>query len=98
MSEQSPDTEVKEKTFQVMDPKLHTLTPRHSTLYQRYQKARIVVDFGAAACFTTGSLLFFFPSTLPIAARLFLVGSLLFAVKPTIDLIRAFHLRRISRI
>jgi hypothetical protein len=77
----------------LLDPSLHDLSPRHLEIFWRYQVVRTGVDFGAALCFVVGSVLFFSESTTTIATWLFLVGSILFAVKPTIDLIRSIHLR-----
>ena len=79
-----------------LSPILHTLTPLHAKISHRYQAVRILIDFGAAFCFVAGSALFLNSNTGIIAGRLFLIGSFLFAVKPTIDLVRAFHLKRIT--
>ncbi len=79
----------------LLDPDLHDLSPRHLEVYWRYQVVRTGVDFGAALCFVVGSVLFFWERTTFAATWLFLVGSLLFAVKPTIDMVRAAHLRRL---
>ncbi len=79
----------------LLDPTLHDLTPRHLEIYWRYQVVRTGVDFGAASCFVLGSLFFFFKSTQTAALVLFLVGSVLFAIKPTIDFVRSIHLRRL---
>jgi uncharacterized membrane protein YgdD (TMEM256/DUF423 family) len=79
----------------LLDPRLTDLTPKHLEVYWRYQVVRTLVDFGAAACFVVGSAFFFFVSTARAADWLFLVGSILFAVKPTIDVVRAAHLRRL---
>jgi hypothetical protein len=46
-------------------------------------------------CFVIGSAFFFSASMTRPADWLFLIGSLLFAVKPTIDMIRSLHLRRL---
>ena len=89
---------LKKAQMAALDPNLDTLTPRHSEIYRRYQLVRTVISFGAAACFVVGSVLFLSPSTTGTAARLFLIGSLMFAVKPTIDMIRTFHLRRLPRL
>ena len=74
---------------------LADLSPARLAVYARYQVVRTLVDFGAAACFVVGSLFFFSESTAIEADWLFLVGSVLFALKPTIDLVRAAHLRRL---
>ena len=79
----------------LLDPVLNDLSPRHLQIYWRYQVVRTGVDFGAALCFVVGSILFFFESTTVAATWFFLVGSILFAVKPTIDLVRSVHLRRL---
>lgn len=79
----------------LLDPALHDLGPRHLEIFWRYQVVRTGVDFGAAVCFVVGSIFFFSESTTLAADWLFLVGSILFAVKPTIDLVRSVHLRRL---
>jgi hypothetical protein len=79
----------------LLDPLLNDLSPRHLEIYWRYQVVRTAVDFGAAICFVIGSAFFFFASLTTEADWLFLVGSLLFAVKPTIDMVRSGHLRRL---
>lgn len=79
----------------LLDPTLHDLSPRHLEVYWRYQVVRTAVDFGAALCFVVGSVLFFWERTTLAATWFFLIGSILFAVKPTIDVVRAAHLRRL---
>jgi hypothetical protein len=81
--------------MRLLDPVLHDLTPHHLAVYWRYQVVRTLVDFGAAMCFTVGSAFFFFTATDTAALWLFLVGSILFALKPTIDVVRSAHLRRL---
>lgn len=82
----------------MLDPALHDLTPRHIVVFWRYQVVRTAVDFGAACCFVVGSACFFSVSTETLALWLFLVGSVLFAVKPSIDLVRSLHLRRLPHL
>ncbi|MDO9408297.1 YrhK family protein [Patulibacter sp.] len=81
--------------MKLLHPSLADLTPRHVELFWRYQVVRTGVDFSAAMCFLVGSAFFFFASLSRPADWLFLVGSILFAVKPTIDLVRSAHLRRL---
>jgi hypothetical protein len=81
--------------MRLLDPALRDLSPRHIEIYWRYQIVRTGVDFGAALCFVIGSAFFFFASMTKPADWLFLTGSILFAVKPTIDMIRSLHLRRL---
>jgi hypothetical protein len=81
--------------MRLLDPHLADLTPAHIALFWRYQIVRTLVDFGAAVCFVVGSAFFFFPSRATPADWLFLVGSVLFALKPTIDVVRSAHLTRL---
>ncbi|HET9104914.1 MAG TPA: YrhK family protein [Solirubrobacteraceae bacterium] len=81
--------------MRLLDPLLADLTPRHVEVFWRYQVVRTGVDFGAALCFVLGSVFFFYPSMSTPADWLFLTGSILFAVKPTIDMVRSVHLRRL---
>ena len=81
--------------MRLLDPHLADLTPAHVALFWRYQVVRTLVDFGAATCFVIGSVCFFFASTATVADWLFLVGSVLFALKPTIDVARSAHLKRL---
>ncbi len=62
-------------------------------MYWKYQVIRTLVDFGAAVCFVIGSAFFFFARLSTEADWLFLIGSILFALKPTIDVVRSAHLR-----
>lgn len=81
--------------MRLLDPTLADLTPAHIAVFWRYQVVRTAVDFGAAVCFVMGSAFFFYPSTVRAADWLFLIGSILFAVKPTIDVVRSAHLKRL---
>jgi hypothetical protein len=81
--------------MKLFDPVLNDLTPRHMEIFWRYQVVRTGVDFGAAICFVVGSVFFFFASMTTPADCLFLLGSILFAVKPTIDMVRSLHLSRL---
>ena len=81
--------------MKLLNPVLNDLTPRHLEIYWRYQVVRTAVDFGAAICFVVGSVFFFFSSLTTPADWLFLIGSILFAIKPTIDMVRSVHLRRL---
>lgn len=56
--------------------------------YALFEIAYTLVDFGAAVCFTIGSVLFFWKAYEPTAIWLFTIGSLLFLAKPTIRLVR----------
>jgi len=56
-----------------------------------YALAHLVADFLAGLTFTVGSVLFFWPSTETPGVWLFLIGSLLFAAKPTVRLVHSIH-------
>jgi hypothetical protein len=81
--------------MRILDPILNNLTPRHHEIFWHYQVVRTGVDFSAATCFVAGSVCFFYPSLSVTADWLFLIGSILFAVKPTIDVVRSAHLSRL---
>jgi len=83
------------KHMKLLDPRLSDLTPAHIAIAWRYQVVRTLVDFGAAVCFIIESAFFFFARTTTAADWLFLVGSILFAFKPTIDVVRSMHLNRL---
>lgn len=67
-------------------------TEESRRLYARFEIAYTIVDFMAAVCFVIGSVLFFFESQQIPATWFFLIGSLLFAAKPTLRLIREIKL------
>lgn len=90
-----PTNSVVARGVKLLDPLLSDLTPHHLAVYWQYQVVRTIVDFGAAACFVVGSAFFFFASLALEADWLFLVGSVLFALKPTIDVVRSMHLNRL---
>lgn len=68
---------------------------RHRQVYARYELVRTVVDFLAALCFVVGSVFYFSADTTLLGTWLFLVGSILFAVKPTVKLARELALVRL---
>ena len=61
-------------------------------LYAAYELAYTAVDFGAAACFVVGSVMFFFEAWQTPGTWLFLIGSVLFAAKPSLRLARELHM------
>ena len=64
------------------------------SIQNAYQASFILVDFGAALLFVIGSILFFDPQWTYPGTWCFLVGSVFFAVKPTLRLARFLHLRK----
>ncbi|QFS83888.1 hypothetical protein FIU97_14155 [Roseivivax sp. THAF40] len=69
---------------------------RTRALYALYEIAHTVVDFAAAMLFLVGSILFFWAEYETQAIWCFVWGSVFFAVKPTLRLIREIHLLRIG--
>lgn len=67
-------------------------TREQRELYGNYEKVYTLVDACAALCFVTGSTLFFFEATKPVAQWLYLLGSILFLTRPGVTLLREFHL------
>ncbi len=71
---------------------------RHRRIWAAYEIAFTVVDFGAAISFVIGSVLFFWHSTQTAGTWLFLIGSILFAAKPSIRLARELKLAALGDI
>jgi uncharacterized membrane protein YgdD (TMEM256/DUF423 family) len=67
----------------------------HEEIVRRYEIGRTVVEFLAAATFIVGSIFFFYESLLYAGTWLFLIGSILFAVRPSIRLLLELHLARL---
>lgn len=67
-------------------------------VYAAYELAHTLADFGAAFCFIIGSVFFFYESLMRAGTWLFLIGSILFAAKPTLRLAREIKLLRMGRI
>ncbi len=65
---------------------------RSRKFYAATEIAYTAVDFGAAMAFLVGSILFFWPEYENFAIWLFVIGSFLFAMKPTIRLFREIRL------
>lgn len=80
----------------LFDPRRDGASDRHLHVSNTYQAVRTLNSFLAALAFVVGSALFFWESTQTTATVFFLVGSILFAVSPTLDVARQLHLRRLS--
>ena len=66
-------------------------SPEHARTYALFEIAYTTVDFAAALCFVVGSVMFFSEAWVYPGTWLFLVGSVFFALKPTIRLVREFR-------
>lgn len=78
------------------DPDNRTRSPDHRRIYALYEFAFTFVDFAAAILFLVGSVMFFYSSLEHPALWCFVVGSVCFALKPTIRVVREFHLLAIG--
>lgn len=67
----------------------------HEEIVRRYEIARTVVEFLAAVTFIIGSVFFFYESLIYAGTWFFLIGSVLFAVRPSIRLLLELHLARL---
>ena len=77
------------------DPRQAAAAPRDTRrLYAAYEIAYTAVDFTAAILFVAGSVMFFSDAWQTAGTWLFVIGSLCFAAKPTIRLVRELHLAR----
>jgi uncharacterized membrane protein YgdD (TMEM256/DUF423 family) len=82
----------------LFQPRNNEYKSRHERLYALYEIAYTAVDFLAAAFFILGSIFFFREATATLATWLFLIGSILFAIKPTIHLVRELHMMQKDKV
>ncbi|MEM6762299.1 MAG: YrhK family protein [Pseudomonadota bacterium] len=73
------------------------ISARARRIHAVYELAYTLAEFSAAACFVIGSLLFFWPSDVFAGTWFFFVGSVLFAIKPTLRLLKELALVREGR-
>jgi len=78
------------------NPANYTISNDHKRLYALCEIAYTVVDVTAAALFVIGSLLFFNESTTYAGTWLFVVGSVLFGLRPAIKLYREIGYLRLG--
>jgi hypothetical protein len=76
----------------LFDGSLHGVKPNKRKAYVVFEILYNVVDFLAALAFTIGSVMFLYPELTNGAKWCFIIGSLLFAFKPTIRVIREIKL------
>ncbi|MEK0163894.1 MULTISPECIES: YrhK family protein [unclassified Phaeobacter] len=69
---------------------------RHKKIYAYCEIAYTMVDVSAAVLFVIGSILFFNDATVTPGTWLFLVGSVLFGLRPTIKLYREYAYLRLG--
>jgi len=91
MSELQPRNVVK-GAVRLFEPHGSGFSAREKRVHARYEIAYTAVDFLAALSFVAGSVMFFWSSWQTPGTWLFLVGSVLFAAKPTIRLFKELAL------
>lgn len=92
------DLERKAERMTLFHPSNQVQTPEHERIYAVFEIWYTAVDMTAALLFVIGSVLFFWPSAETPAIWCFLVGSVCFALKPTIRLMREVKFLRMGKI
>jgi hypothetical protein len=82
----------------LFDPSNNQKSPAHAELYATIEIIYTLVDFTAAGLFIIGSVLFFSPTAMTPALWCFLIGSVCFALKPTLRLFRQLRYARLDKI
>ncbi|MDF2232739.1 YrhK family protein [Albimonas sp. CAU 1670] len=80
--------------MKLFEPGAKHATAQSRRIFAIYEIVYTCVDFGAALTFIIGSIMFFSDAWQIPGTWMFLVGSILFAVKPTLRLVREVHLYR----
>ena len=68
----------------------------HKRIYAIHELAYTINDVGAAALFVIGSILFFKETTAYAGTWLFLLGSVMFGLRPMIKLVREIRYLRMG--
>ncbi|MDX1648609.1 MAG: YrhK family protein [Myxococcota bacterium] len=79
-------------------PENRNRSQRHRDLYAAFEIAHTAVDFTAALFFVIGSCLFLDASWRHVGTWLFIVGSVLFAVRPSLRFARELKYLSMGRI
>jgi hypothetical protein len=82
--------------MQLFRPENRIKTAEHQRIYAIFEIWYTAVDFAAAFLFIVGSIFFFWPDTETTGTWMFLVGSVCFALKPTIRLLRELKYLRMG--
>ncbi|SKA30754.1 YrhK family protein [Consotaella salsifontis] len=77
--------------MKLFKPDNPTKSSETKDIYAAYEIAYTIVDFAAAMAFLVGSILFFKDSTQTAGTWLFVIGSILFGLKPTLRIARELH-------
>lgn len=82
----------------VFDPRTRQITSQQARRYAMFEVMHTAADFLAALLFVVGSVLFFSERTKLGATVCFLIGSIFFAAKPSIRLVRELWLARLDKV
>ncbi|MGV8833688.1 MAG: YrhK family protein [Devosia sp.] len=80
--------------MKLFDHGLRTASAEHARVVRQHELARTFVEFLAALAFIVGSVFFFYSSLMFAGTWLFLVGSILFGMRPAISLAQELRLVR----
>lgn len=94
MDERQDAPRVVKGRTRIFEPRGTGNSVRERRIHARYEIARTLVEFLAALAFIVGSVMFFREAWQTAGTWLFLVGSVLFAVRPTLKLVREVALVR----
>ncbi len=81
--------------MQLFNPDNHTRSAEHRRIYAIHELAYTINDVGAALLFIIGSVLFFNKATVDAGTWLFLIGSIMFGIRPLIKLVREVRYMRL---
>lgn len=82
--------------MQIFNPDNARQSEASKKVYAWYELAYTAVDFAAALLFAIGSILFFKTETTHLGTWLFLIGSILFGLRPGVKLFREIALIRLG--
>ncbi len=84
--------------MKLFNPDNKNYSEAHKRTYAMYELAYTINDVCAAALFVVGSILFFKESTTYAGTWLFLIGSIMFGLRPMIKLMREIKLVRMGKL
>lgn len=82
--------------MKLFHPENRTRSEEHKRIYALHELAYTINDVGAAALFVVGSILFFNEATTYAGTWLFLIGSVMFGLRPMIKLVREIRYLRMG--
>lgn len=77
--------------MKIFHPDNHEAFKSNRRAYAYFELAYTGIDFAAAVLFIIGSVMFFYPDYLTPGTWCFLVGSIFFAMKPTLRIGREIY-------